>query len=80
MPCDSFRWLTTALGLAMWLGFYGSPTRVTLPPAEVAIVSLQNEIAADTDSSDGDEADSGSVDSGSEDEGGGESGSEEESD
>jgi len=81
MPVDSFRWLTSALGLALWLGFYGSPTKVDIPPAEVAIVSLQNEIAAETDSTDG-EGDggsgSGSEDAGSEDEGG--SSGEEESD
>jgi len=68
MTPDSLRWLTMALGLTLWLGFYSSPTKIDLPPAGVAVVSLQNEIAAETDSTEGDS--SGSEDSGSEDEGG----------
>jgi hypothetical protein len=69
--------LTTTLGLALWLGFYGSPTKIALPPADVAIVSLQNEIAAETDSTETD-SDGGTETPGGEEDG--DNSSEEESD
>ena len=75
MNLDALRFLTSTLALTLWLGL-GSPTKILMPPAEVAIVSLQNEIAAETDTTEGDEGDSGdtgSDDSGSEDDGGGSS-------
>ena len=72
MAPDSFRWLTMALGLTLWLGFYGSPTKVMLPPAGVAMVSLQHDMAAETEQGD---ADGSTTDSGSEED---ESGSSEE--
>ena len=58
----------TTLGLLIWLGVLGSPTKVVLPTAEVAVVSLQNEIAAETDTIDAGSADS--EDPGHEDEAG----------
>jgi hypothetical protein len=60
MTSDSLRFLTTALGLVVSLGVFGSPTKLLLPPAEVAAVSLQHEIATDTDTTAG--SDSGSDD------------------
>ena len=81
MRIDSFRWLTSALGLVLWFGVYGTPTKVDIPAADVAIVSLQNEIAAETDSTEGggDEGGEEQGSQGSEDDGGGSSGGEEES-
>ena len=60
MAPDWLRFLTTVLGLAASVGFYGAPTKALVPPVEVAAVSLQREMAAETDSS----GDSGTDDSG----------------
>lgn len=46
MAPDWLRFLTTALGLLISVGFYGTPTKAVIPHADVAAVSL----AADTDS------------------------------
>jgi hypothetical protein len=74
MTSDSLRFLTSALGFALSIGFFGSPTKLLLPPAEVAAVSLQHEIATDTDPTAGgesgtDDAESGDEDSGSDEDG-----------
>ena len=72
MASDSLRWLTMALGLTLWIGFYGAPTKLLSPPAGFAVVSLHHQITAETEQGD---ADGGTTESGSSDD---ESGSSEE--
>ena len=66
MAPDWLRFLTTTLGLAVSFGFYGAPTELRIPPADIAGVSLQQEMIADAEST----GDSGTVDSGGKEQGG----------
>jgi hypothetical protein len=60
MVPDWLRFLTTAVGLAVSLGFYGAPTQLRISPLDGAGVSLQDQMTAEADST----GDSGTDNSG----------------